>query len=330
MSARARVVAVVGLVAAVAVAATVLVAARGDDAGDGGARTGRPYLLLDLGVRTDAQARALRRAAQLYASGQRAEAARIFDRYASPPARVGAAFASWPEGSVAAVERLAAEHPRDSFVLLHLGLARYWSGDDRGAVAAWLDAARAEPDTLSALRAEDFLQPQPLPELVPTFVPSFAPPTEIRRLTPPRQLRALERAARRPDVRAKLLYGLALQRLGRQISAQRQYAAAVRLAPGNAEARVAEALSRFRKSDPTPAFSRLGPLTRRFPGEPTVRFHLGLALAWMGRLQEAERQFRLARRIDPRDPLGREADRWLTRLEKERMDETSRTHTPER
>lgn len=327
MSARARVLAVVGVAAALAVAVVAVVATRGDDAENGGARRGSPVLLLDLGVRTDPEARALRRGAELYASGRHADAARIFARFASPPARIGAAFAAWPRGSLAAVERLAGERRHDSFVLLHLGLARWWSGDDRGAVAAWLDAARAQPDTLSALRADDFLHPETVP-LTPQFVPSFPPPASLAALPPPEQFRALARAARRPDPRAKLLYGLGLQRLGRQVSAQRQYAAAARLAPRSAEAHVAAALARFRKSDPTPAFSRLGPLTRRFPREPTVRFHLGLALAWMGRVDAAESQFRRARRTDPTDPLGREANRWLERLEEARMQQTTRTRTP--
>ena len=327
MSARSRVLAAVGAAATLAVAVTIFVTMRDGASEEGGARAGAPVLLLDLGVRTDSEATALRRGADLYASGRRADAERVFERYASPPARVGAAFASWPDGSLAAVERLAGERPRDSFVLLHLGLARWWSGDDRGAVAAWLDAARADPDTLSALRADDFLHPETVP-LVPQFVPSFPPPAALSALPPPEQFRALERAARRPDAQAKLLYGLSLQRLGRQVSAQREYAAAARLAPRRAEAHVAEALARFRKSDPTPAFARLGPLTRRFPREPTVRFHLGLALSWIGRLDQAESQFRRARHTDPADPLGREAARWLARLEEARVQHGTRTRTP--
>ena len=42
---------------------------------------GAPRLLLDLGVRTDPEARALRRASSLYAGGRRGAAARIFRRY---------------------------------------------------------------------------------------------------------------------------------------------------------------------------------------------------------------------------------------------------------
>ena len=314
MSARARVLLVVSAAAVAVVGATLLVARGGGGAGGEGAREGAPPLALDLGARTDAEAAALRRAARLYAAGRRDEAARIFRRYPSTAARIGFAFARWPEGTVAALGGLAEERPRDSDVLLHLGLARYWSGDDRAAATAWLDAARAQPGTPPALVADDLLHPG-TPEGVPLFVPSFGPPVGIQRLEGVEQLRALERAARRRDVRAKLLYGLALQRLGRQREAERVYAAAARLAPSNVEAQVAAAVGRFTKSDPARAFSRLGPLTRRFSREPTVRFHLGLMLAWLGRLEPAEEQFRKALRADPRDPLAREAKRWLDCLE---------------
>jgi hypothetical protein len=48
-----------------------------------------------------------------------------------------------------------------------------------------------------------------------------------------------------------------------------------------------------------------------FPEEPTVRFHLGVLLLWTGRVDGAERQFRLASRAKPGSPLAREAARYL-------------------
>ena len=47
----------------------------------------------------------------------------------------------------------------------------------------------------------------------------------------------------------------------------------------------------------------------------TVRFHLGLMLLWMGQVEPAKAQLRQAKAIAPDEPLGREADRFLTRLE---------------
>jgi Flp pilus assembly protein TadD len=108
---------------------------------------------------------------------------------------------------------------------------------------------------------------------------------------------------------------VALQRLGRRVSAEREFAAAATLAPQNAEAQTAAAVGRFRKGDPSLAFSRLGPLVRQFPRAPTVRFHLGLLLLWLGQVGEAKRELRLARAEGPESVLGREANAFLRRLE---------------
>jgi hypothetical protein len=42
-----------------------------------------------------------------------------------------------------------------------------------------------------------------------------------------------------------------------------------------------------------------------------VRFHLGVLLLWTGRIEGAERQFRLAAKAEPGSPLAREAGRYL-------------------
>ena len=250
---------------------------------------------------------------------RRAAARRIFERYDSPEAQVGAAFAAWPDSSLATLERLAEERPRDSLVLLHLGYANLWAGKSDEAAAAWRRAAQAQPDSASAQRADDALHPD-FPSGQPFFVPSFRPPAGLAHLSPPAQLAALEQGARGNDARAKLLYGLALQRLGHRLSARRQYDAAAKLAPRDAEAQVAAAVGRFDKSRPAEAFSRLGPLTRRFPQAATVRFHLGLLLLWLaknqpGSVEEAKRQLRLAQREEPGSRLAREAKRVLAGLE---------------
>jgi hypothetical protein len=321
VSPRLRVFSIVLAAALLAAGATVagVVLFRDDESAGPRPREGVPPLVLDLGVRTDREAVALRRGERLYAAERRGEAARIFARYGSPEARVGAALARWPRGSLTQLERLAAEHSRNSLVQLHLGFVRFWAGRDGPAVTAWRAAARAQPDSASAVRAEDLLHPD-FPRGQPLFVPSFPSPADLRGLSPPRQLALLERRARGGDLRAKLLYGLALQRLMRRVSARRQYDAAAAQAPGNAEAQVAAAVGRFDKANPSASFARLGPLTRRFPRAQTVRYHLGLLLLWLARVQpgaveNAKRQLALARAQAPRSRLGREAARLLDRLE---------------
>ena len=324
MSPRARILVIVGAATALAAGATVALAVitAGDKGGESRKATplkGVPPLVLDLGVRVDPEARSLRRAERLYSTKQRAAAGRIFARYDSTAAKVGAAFSAWPDDALAQVERLAGDHPDDSLVQLHLGYAKLWSGDGAGATAAWQKASTVQPDSPSAQRADDALHPN-FPPGEPLFVPSFSPPAAIDRLTPPQQYAFLERRAASGDVRARLLYGLALQRLGRRVSARRQYEAAARSAPRDPEAQVAAAIARFDKSRPASAFSRLGPLTRRFPRAATVRFHLGLLLLWLTRSQpgscaEAKRQLRLARADDPRSSLAREAGKLLSSLE---------------
>ena len=323
MTPRTRIFVIAGAAAAVAAGATVALAVitSSDPGGKGKSvqrLSGAPPLVLELGVRDDPEARALRRAQRLLRK-DRPAAKRIFARYSSPEAQLGAALAAWPDSSLATIERLAEERPRDPLVLLHLGYAKFWVGKPDEAAAAWRKAAAAQPDSAYAQRADDALHPG-FPAGQPFFVPSFPAPRGLDRLAPPAQLASLARAARRDDPRAKLFYGLALQRLGHRISARRQYEAAARLAPRNPDAQVAAAVGRFDKSRPAAAFSRLGPLTRRFPHAATVRFHLGLLLLWMaktqpGSVEEGKRQLRLARAEDPRSRLAREAKQLLDGLE---------------
>jgi tetratricopeptide (TPR) repeat protein len=316
---------IVGVAAAVAAGGTVALAVITSSDEGGKPKTemplagAPPLVLADLGVRVDPEAQALRRAERLLDRKRRAEARRIFERYDSPEAQIGAAIARWPDSSLATIERLADERPRNALVLLHLGYANLWAGKADDAASAWRRAAQAQPDSASAQRADDALHPD-FPAGHPLFVPSFRPPPGLSRLEPPAQLAALEQGARGNDPHAKLLYGLALQRLGRRISARREYDAAARIAPGDPEAQVAAAVGRFDKSRPAAAFSRLGPLTRRFPHAATVRFHLGLLLLWLARTQpgsvaEGKRQLRLAQREEPGSPLAREAKKLLAGLE---------------
>lgn len=314
VSARVRILAVAS--AAAASAAAVVIGATLLQSDDGpskaqaaGPLKGNPPLVLDYGFRTDRETRELSRAEQLYEQGRKRAAHEVFARHASLNARIGEALAEWPNGTIGQLQRLAAANPGSGIVRLNLGLALFWGGRRKEAVAQWQDARRIDPDSLAAVRAGDLLFPN-FARGLPVFIPSFDPGKAARLSVP-----ELEARAARGGVRAKLLYGIVLQRGSRPLSARRVYDEAVAQAPNDPEALVAAAVARFEKPDPSPAFARLGPLARRFPDEPTVRFHLGLLLLWMGRLDEAKEQLTKAGAIDPRDPLAREAKRFLRRLE---------------
>ncbi|HLG07042.1 MAG TPA: hypothetical protein VI409_00060 [Gaiellaceae bacterium] len=322
MSPRRRILLFVALVAAAAAAvvATAVVSSDGDSATTASTtpklRPGRPPLSLALGFRTDAEARDLARAAALYQRGDVKAAAALFGRHDSLEAKVGSAFAAWPEGSLDRLEQLAKLYPETGLVQLHLGLARLWA--NRGdPVSAWRAAIDAEPDTPYAIVAGNLVHPK-LPRGLPAFIPSFSASPEITRLPPERQLAALRRRAGQGGVRDVLLYGVGLQRVGRPVSASRAFERAVRLAPRNVEAQVAAAVGQFDKAAPERAFGRLGPLTRTYPNEPSVRFHLGVLLLWTGRVDASKRQFRLASRARPGSPLAREAARYLETIRRAR------------
>ncbi len=249
---------------------------------------GRPPLLLDLGVRTDPEATALRNAESLYSRGQLKAAAAVFARYRSLEAQVGSALADWPAG-FDRLGKLAGANPRSSLAQLTLGIGLFWKGRLTEAQAAWRKAKAAQPDTAYAVRAGDLLHPRDFRGL-PQFFPSFPPPAALEGLSPVQQYAYLRLHARTGEAHAKLLYGVELQALGRPISAERQFAAAAALAPHDPDARVAAAVGLFDKDRPAVAFSRLGPLVRVFPKAITVRFHLGLMLIWIAQLKAARVQ----------------------------------------
>jgi tetratricopeptide (TPR) repeat protein len=317
VSARRRVVLAVAAVAAAAVAAVAAVVVSSGDGSAGATastttpklRPGRPPLSFALGFRSDLEAQELTEAAGLYARGDGAAAAAVFAKHDSLEAKVGAALAGWPNGSLDRLEQLAKLYPDGAVVQLHLGLARLWAnqGDP---LEAWRAVVDEEPDTPYAVVAGNLLHPD-LPRGLPAFIPSFAPPPAITRLTPQQQLAALRAAAEKGGLRAQLLYGVGLQRVGRPVSAARVFDQASRRFPHDVEAQVAGAVGAFDKEAPAGAFGRLGPLTRTYPDEPTVRFHLGVLLLWTGRVDEAKRQFRLASHLQPGSPLALEAARYL-------------------
>jgi tetratricopeptide (TPR) repeat protein len=318
---RARV--LVGLAAAAAAAVVVSVAVlQGEDESAPAATTeaerAAPPLELGLAARSDDLAMALREAEQLLDEGNRAAArARFEELLAENPrsveAAVGAAIASWPDGTVERLETLAAERPESGVVQLHLGLVLLAGGNEEDARAAWREAERVEPDSPTALRAEDLLNPQFAPGRPPFVAPLSAPP-ELDGLSPEEQLAELERQAAAGGVEERLVYGIALQRVGRPVSAREAFGSALDVDPQSLPAKVADAVARFDKDDPSQAFSRLGPLADA-DEDGVVRYHLGLALSWLGQVEEAIRQLRLAREADPNGFYGREAQRLLDRLE---------------
>lgn len=211
----------------------------------------------------------------------------------APPAlarEIRQALAAWPAGTVRRLRILAARHPRSALVRLELGLALALSGQDDDAKRAWRDAERVQPDAPSAVRAQDLRHPGSAPGL-PPFVPSFDRPRSI--------------------AQARLFRGAAYQQALRPVSAKREFAAAARAAPNEAEALVAAAVGVYDKDRPALAFSRLGPLARRFPRAQTVRFHLGVLLIYLGDMQAARRQLALARSLGPQTRLGKRAQTLL-------------------
>jgi tetratricopeptide (TPR) repeat protein len=277
-----------------------------------------PPLELGLLVRDDSEARALREAEELLETGDRGEARASFEELlaANPDsveAAVGAAIASWPDGTVERLETLVSEQPDSGVARLHLGFALLAGGDTDGATREWREVERRDPDSPSAVRADDILHPEFAPGRPPFVAPLRAPPG-LDDLTPEEQLDELERRAAAGGVEERLTYGIALQRVGRPVSAREAFDSAVAADSGDLPARVAAAVGRFDKDDPSQTFSRLGPLASGDEGG-VVRYHLGLALSWIGQVDEALRQLRLARQEAPDGFYGREAQRLLERLE---------------
>ncbi len=119
-------------------------------------------------------------------------------------ARIGQAFAAWPENTVTRLTELSGLHPKSAAVQLNLGIARYWAGE-AGSKEAWQSAAELEPDTAYAVTAGNLLHPE-FARNLPLFVPVADVPPAVTRLDPSGQFAALERRARnRIRVRSPLL-----------------------------------------------------------------------------------------------------------------------------
>jgi tetratricopeptide (TPR) repeat protein len=317
VSPRTRIRLVVGglaLVAAAVVAGVALIG-RGDSSPD----RKPPVLELSVVLGDDPEAQALRAAERAYDSGETEQARTQFaailrDHPDSLEAAVGAAVAAWPDGTLDRLQELEATHPGSALVHLHLGLVLYAEGTQDEATAEWQQAVEVEPDSQSAVRAGDLLRPDMAPGL-PSFFTAMEAPEELAGKTAQEQLDILEAAARNGGADEWILYGTALQRVGKPLSARAAFDRALELAPNRLDAKVAAAVGRFDKDDPSAAFSRLGPLARDNPDSALVRFHLGVLLLWIRDLEDARTQLERAAATMPESLYSREAKLLLSRLE---------------
>jgi tetratricopeptide (TPR) repeat protein len=229
----------------------------------------------------------------LYNRGERSRAGAIFSRYDSLEAEIGAAFSTWPHGSLEAVKKLVAANPGSAVAELHLGLADYWSGRDADAAAAWKRAAALEPDTPSAIAALDFLHPNVAPGLPPIVV-------DARTIT--------------PRARGLVLKGIVLWDREFPLSAKRSLDAAAARAPRDPVVLVADAMSTFSPAHPLRPFPKLGPLTAAFPNAAVVRLHLGVLLLWTRQVAKGKQQLRLAIAAEPGSVYASQAKALLKAL----------------
>jgi tetratricopeptide (TPR) repeat protein len=199
-----------------------------------------------------------------------------------------------------AIEPLAQQATGDPVVQFNYALALFCAGYVTDASQAFVAAKAAGRNTFYEIRADSIMHPQYFDQGYPVFQPDGA------------------------EVAPLLRRGIAAQQAGHQHTAERLYARAARLHPDDDQTQVAAAVGRFDEDNLTASFSRLGPLVRRFPRSVSVRFHLGLLLAWTGQRAQAETEFRQAKRLAPQSPLGREANVFLQRLVSDRTSGTQR------
>lgn len=200
-------------------------------------------------------------------------------------AAVRAALAQKPVAAARALEQLAFLAPNDPVVQFNYGTTLYCGGFLADAVQAFRAAKRAGRDTYYEIQSDLLLHPQYFSQGYPPFQSESHDPLLVR--------------------------GAIFQRQGHQHSAERVWSRAARLQPMSDEAQVAAAVGLFDMDNLSASFSKLGPLVRRFPTSQSVRYHLGLLLAWTGQRDQAITEFRLARSLGPNTALGKEARTFL-------------------
>ena len=203
-------------------------------------------------------------------------------------AAVKKALAEGPKRAARALEALANEQPKDPVVQFNYGTALVCAGFSAEAVQAFRKAKKHGRDTRYRVVVDNLLHPQYFKDGYPPF----------------------QYAGRDP----LLIEGQVAQRRDHNETAERLWSRAAELHPNDPDAQVAAAVGRFDMDDLNASFSRLGPLVQRFPKSQTVRFHLGLLLAWTGQRTLAVREFTAARELGATTTLGKEANAFLIRL----------------
>lgn len=206
---------------------------------------------------------------------------------------IEAAYRSWPKGSIDAMQKLGLKYSTNPIVQYYRGLALLWAGYPSDAQTALESAKKLGRDTVIQGKADNLLHPN-------FFVPQSGPSYPV--FIPTRRNALLSRGSR-------------LQAQGHQISAERLYQRAARLAPNSDEAQVAAAVGMFDEDNLTPSFSHLGPLTKRFPQSQAVRYYLGLLLAWTNQGTEAVNQFEKTVKLGPKTELGKAATQFLAGIQ---------------
>jgi predicted Zn-dependent protease len=203
-------------------------------------------------------------------------------------AAVQKALAEGSERAARALEGLANEQPNDPVVQFNYGTALACAGFSAEAVQAFRKAKKNGRDTRYRVVADNLLHPQFFNDGYPPFQYSGRDPL--------------------------LVEGQVAQRNYHNETAERLWSRAARLHPNDPNAQVAAAVGRFDMDDLSASFSRLGPLVKQFPKSQTVRFHLGLLLAWTGQRALAIKEFKAARALGAATTLGKEANAFLVRL----------------
>jgi predicted Zn-dependent protease len=188
------------------------------------------------------------------------------------------------------LEPLADQNPKDPVVQYNDGAALFCAGYVNEATVALRRAKKAGRNTQYEVQADTILHPQFLQSGYPPFVYT--------------------------GHETLLVQGQIAQRNYHQHTAERLWARAARLHPNDPDAQVAAAVGRFDMDDLSASFSHLGPLVKRFPKSQSVRFHLGLLLAWTGQAKQALVELRLAHQLGPGTAMGKAAAKLLAGVAK--------------